>query len=162
MAKVYLGLGSNIDSERNLRVAARELRRVFGELELSPVYQSKSVGFDGADFLNLVVGFESDMTPEEIQAEIERIHDLAGRRRGQDKYSSRPLDIDLLMYDDLVRAAPRPPLPRADILEYGFVLQPLADLAPDLVHPQTGRSMRDHWHQFDRGGQPLMRVNVIL
>jgi len=162
VARVFLGLGSNVDPERNLRLGMRELRERFGALQVSSVYRSEAVGFEGDDFLNLVVGFESDATPESIEAWIEEVHKLAGRRRGEQKFASRPLDIDLLLYGDLVRENPRPRLPRSDILEYSFVLRPLAELDPDLVHPQTGRSILDHWQQFDPAGQPLTRVDVIL
>lgn len=162
MAKVYLGLGSNIDPERNLRIAIDELRARFGSLESSSVYRSKAVGFDGADFLNLVVGIETDASPEAIGAEIEAIHELVGRRRGKAKFSSRPLDIDLLLYDDLVRETPEPRVPRPDILEYSFVLAPLAEIAPTLVHPVTGKCIEAHWREFERSTQPLTRVEHIL
>ena len=102
------------------------------------------------------------MTPERIEHSIDEIHRLAGRRRGEEKFSSRPLDIDLLLYDDLVREAPRPRLPRPDILEYSFVLRPLAEIAPDVRHPVTGLTMREHWQQFDQLRHHLVAVDVIL
>lgn len=162
MAKVYLGLGSNIDPERNLQTGIDELRRRFGNLELSRVYRNKAQGFEGADFLNLVVGLESEATPAQIDAEIERIHALVGRRRGEEKFTSRPLDIDLLLYDDLVTDGPGPRLPRADILQYSFVLRPLAEIAPAVVHPQTGKTIDAHWREFDAPGEALTPVDVIL
>jgi 2-amino-4-hydroxy-6-hydroxymethyldihydropteridine diphosphokinase len=87
---------------------------------------------------------------------------MAGRRRGPEKFSSRPLDIDLLLYGS--RVDPEPPLrlPRRDILEHGFVLRPLADVAPGLVHPLTGRTIAEHWQEFDVDSHPLTRVDVIL
>ena len=91
MATVYLGLGSNIDAGKNLRTAVDALRRRYGKLTVSPVYRSAPVGFEGPDFLNLVVALETDATPLEILDEIERIHALAGRQRGPERYSSRPL-----------------------------------------------------------------------
>ena len=162
MATVYLGLGSNIDAERNLRMGIEELRRRFGQLQVSATYRSKAVGFAGDDFLNLVARLESDAPPEAIEREIEDIHKRAGRRRGEEKFSARALDIDLLLYDDLVRESPRPRLPRADVLQYSFVLRPLAELAPELRHPLTGRSMREHWAEFDQQCHPLTAVDVIL
>lgn len=162
MAAVYLSLGSNIDPEHNLRLGVAQLQQRFGDLELSATYRSKPVGFDGDDFLNLVVSLDSNATPEQIEQGIEEIHGLAGRRRGEEKFSSRTLDIDLLLYDDLVRETPRPKLPRADILEYSFVLRPLAELAPDLQHPLTGKTMLEHWQQFDEQRHPLTVVDVIL
>lgn len=162
MAKVYLGLGSNIGPEENLRRGIRELRQRFGDLELSDVYQSAAVGFEGDDFLNLVVGMETHDSPLAINEQIEEIHRIAGRRRGEKKNSSRPLDIDLLLYDDLVVDEPPLRLPRSDILEYSFVLRPFAELAPDLVHPHTGRTLAEHWHAFDEQSHPLEPVHVIL
>ena len=162
MARGYLGIGRNIDPEENLRLGIRELRRVFGEIKLSAVYASAAIGFEGADFLNMVVGLQSDDSPGAIQDQVELIHDLAGRERGAGKFSSRPLDIDLLLYDDQVVDEPALKLPRCDVLEYSFVLRPLAELDPDLVHPQTGKTMIEHWQGFDAGSHPLRLVNVIL
>ena len=162
MAAVYLGLGSNVDAGNNLRLAARELRRLFGELVVSPVYRSAPLGFDGPDFLNLVVAVETEASPLDILEHIERIHEIAGRTRGPDKYSSRPLDIDLLLYGDIVDPEPPLRLPRRDILEYSFVLRPLADIAPALVHPVTGRTIGEHWREFDGERHPLTPVPDIL
>ena len=162
MALVYLGLGSNIEPESNLRLGIAELRRHYGELVISNTYQNAAVGFEGDDFLNLVVAFESDDEPLEIQHRIEAIHSMAGRQRGEEKFASRPLDIDLLLYGDLVIDEPPLRLPRSDVLEYGFVLRPLAEIAPELVHPITGRKMLDHWQECDTGGHPLTLVDVTL
>ena len=162
MATVYVGLGSNIEPDENLRLGVSELRRLYGEVVVSNVYRNAAVGFEGADFLNLVAGFESDEEPTEISRRIEHIHDLAGRERGDDRFASRALDIDLLLYDDLVVDEPPLQLPRSDVLEYSFVLRPLAEIAPDLVHPVTGRTIRRHWQECDTGRHPLTLVDGIL
>jgi 2-amino-4-hydroxy-6-hydroxymethyldihydropteridine diphosphokinase len=162
MARVYVSLGSNIDAESNLRIGVRELRRRFGDVQLSAVYRNAAVGFDGDDFLNLVAGFESDIPPHELCESIEGIHNLVGRDRDSGKWESRPLDIDLLLYNDLVKDEPPVRVPRGDVLEYSFVLRPLAELAPDLRHPVTGRTVLEHWQAFDASDHPLERVRVDL
>ena len=123
MAIVYVGLGSNIDPEDNLHLGISELRERYGELLISAVYRSKAVGFDGDDFLNLVVRFESDASPAEICETIELIHNLTGRDRNSGKWESRPLDIDLLLYNDLVMDVRSVRVPRDDVLKYSFVLR---------------------------------------
>jgi 2-amino-4-hydroxy-6-hydroxymethyldihydropteridine diphosphokinase len=162
MAKVYLGLGSNQSAETNLPLAIRELRDRYGELAISKVYRSTAVGFDGNDFLNLVIAMESDKSALTICNEIESIHNLAGRVRGDHKWESRPLDIDLLLYNDLIRDERPVRVPRDDILQYSFVLRPLAELAPELRHPVTGRTMLEHWQEFDAASHPLVITNVDL
>jgi len=159
---VYLGVGSNIDPEKNLRFAIGELRRHFAALELSVVYRSRPVGFDGPDFLNLVVRCRTSMPPADVLAVIEAIHDGSGRRRKANRFASRNLDIDLLLYGDAVLAAEPYRIPRADILDYAFVLRPLAEIAPDLVHPVTGKTMAEHWRAFEAAGQLLEPVDLIL
>lgn len=162
MATVFLGLGSNISPEENLRFGVTELRRAYGELRLSDVYRNAAVGFEGADFLNLVVALQTDESPAAINARIGTIHDGVGRHRRGPRYSSRPLDIDLLLYDQLVSDGPALKLPRPDVLEYSFVLRPLAELAPDFVHPESGRTLAEHWQECDADRHPLTRVDVSL
>jgi 2-amino-4-hydroxy-6-hydroxymethyldihydropteridine diphosphokinase len=162
MASVFLGVGSNEAAEKNLRLAIRELRRRYGLLYLSPVYRSASYGFQGADFLNLVVRFESQDSPLVICEQIELIHNLAGRIRGSNKWESRPLDIDLLLYNGLVNQDPPVRVPRDDVLKFSFVLRPIAELAPDFVHPVTKRTLLEHWQEFDATSHPLEATSVIL
>lgn len=162
MACVFLSLGSNMNAEDNLRLAISELRSQFGELEMSPVYQSAALGFDGDDFLNMVVRLTTEDGPHDLLERFEAIHGLAGRLRGPQRHTSRPLDIDLLLYDDLVDSEPPLRLPRRDILEYSFVLRPLAEIAPDHLHPETGKTISCHWADFDAACHPLTRSDVIL
>jgi len=161
MATVFLGIGSNESPEKNLRLAIRELRSRYGRLTLSSVYQSAAAGFDGSDFLNLVARFQSDVSPLEVCDEIDLIHKLAGRVRGSDKWESRPLDIDLLLYNDLVQDKRPVRVPREDILQFTFVLRPLAEIAPDRVHPVTGKTYQEHWRAFDAESHPLKEISVV-
>jgi 2-amino-4-hydroxy-6-hydroxymethyldihydropteridine diphosphokinase len=162
MARVYVSLGSNIDAENNLRLGIEQLRKRYGPVQASSVYRNKAVGFEGDDFLNLVAAFESEDSPQAICDEFETIHNLAGRDRRSGKWESRPLDIDLLLYNDLIMDERPVRVPRSDILEYSFVLRPLAELAPDLVHPVTGRTMLEHWQGFDATSHPLEVIAVEL
>ena len=162
MTVVFLGLGSNIEPEINLRLAIAELRRRFGEVKTSPVYSSAAHGFDGPEFLNLVAKIQTAVEPATVHSEIEEIHALVGRTRGCEKYLSRRLDIDLLLYGQ--HCIDKPPLrvPRKDILEYSFVLKPLADIAPDYRHPGTGKTMAQHWLEFDSHSHPVKQCNLVL
>ncbi len=162
MPVAYLGLGSNLDAEQNLRLASRELRNRFSLQRVSRAYRSKALGFDGADFLNAVACIETELTPQELCGELDLIHDLAGRTRRSEKYISRTLDIDLLLYDQLVLNEPPVRLPRGDVLQYSFVLRPLAEIAPDYRHPVTGKPISDHWREFDAASHPLTAVDLSL
>lgn len=162
MAKVYLGLGSNINPEANLRYGIRELGAQFGTLELSNVYRNASVGFDGDDFMNLVAGLETDASPAQLHAMLKEIDGLAGRKRGESRYAPRTLDIDLLLYGDRVLDEPPVQIPRSDILNYSFVLGPLAEIAPELRHPETGKLITEHWAEFDQDSHPLVATGVML
>ena len=160
MPTVYLGIGSNIDPQKNLVHALEELEKRFGRLEKSSVYRSKAYGFEGDEFLNMVVALDSEVTPIEIHAQLEEIQRAAGRDRATRGNSSRTLDIDLLLYDDLVMDEPPIRLPRPDVLRFSFVLGPLAEIAPELRHPETHQSYQDHWDNFDLASHPITRESV--
>jgi 2-amino-4-hydroxy-6-hydroxymethyldihydropteridine diphosphokinase len=162
MPVVFLGLGSNIEPEPNLRLALKELRRRFVSVRVSPVYRSAAVGFEGPEFLNLVMQMNTDASPASVHLELEEIHAMAGRERGCEKYLSRRLDIDLLIYGQDSINEPPVRVPRKDILEYAYVLKPLSDLAPDYRHPTTGKTFREHWQAFDQLRYPLVLCDVDL
>ncbi len=150
---VYISVGSNIEPEANLQLACRGLASRYGELTLSSVYRCEAVGFEGDDFLNMVVGFSTTEEPAEIVKYLEQLHVEAKRVRLENPFSPRSLDLDLLLYGDLIRPAQK--LPHDDIEKYGFVLGPLAEILPDLCHPVTGISMRDAWEGFDKSLHPM-------
>lgn len=162
MPIAYLGLGSNQDAEQILRLAARELRNRFSVQKISAVCRSEALGFDGADFLNAVACIETELKPHELCTQLELIHEVAGRRRRSDKFISRSLDIDLLLYDQLVLNEPPVRLPREDVLQYSFVLKPLAEIAPDYRHPVTGKLLSEHWREFDAASHPVTAVDLNL
>ncbi|MFV2031376.1 MAG: 2-amino-4-hydroxy-6-hydroxymethyldihydropteridine diphosphokinase [Gammaproteobacteria bacterium] len=142
---VYVSLGSNVNRDRNISRAIREMRSAFGELRLSPVYESASVGFDGSDFLNLVAEFETESDVRDVVQQLRAIEDRLGRDRSQPRYSPRPIDLDILTYDDLVMDEQGIQIPRQEILQNAFVLKPLCDLAPDTLHPLVRKDYRALW-----------------
>jgi 2-amino-4-hydroxy-6-hydroxymethyldihydropteridine diphosphokinase len=158
MAAICVSLGSNIDRDQHLRRAARALRATFGRIALSPVYESAAVGFDGPPFYNAVARATTDLALDAVLDELRRIEDAQGRVRHADSFHSRTLDLDLLLYDDLVLATPTVVLPRDEILRYAFVLAPLADVAGDLSHPVSGTPFAAIWAGFDQAALPLTRV----
>lgn len=145
MARVYVSLGSNTEREQRICQAVEELRRGFGQLELSPVYDSAAVGFDGTDFLNLVAAFDSELGVESVAKYFHGIEDRLGRDRSLPKFASRPIDLDILLYDDLILEVPGIRIPRPEILVNAFVLKPLQDIAPTRLHPVCGKSYADLW-----------------
>ncbi|WNL46750.1 2-amino-4-hydroxy-6-hydroxymethyldihydropteridine diphosphokinase [Dyella sp. BiH032] len=155
MARAYLSLGSNVEPRRHLRAALQELQQRFGELAVSPAYRSRSVGFDGPDFVNLAVGLETELSPEALNAWLHALEDRHGRRRDVPRYSDRTLDVDIVLYDDLVRQGEgHLEIPRKE-LKHAFVLRPIADIAPDLPHPVDGRTMAALWAAFPADSEPL-------
>lgn len=160
MPRVWLSLGSNRERERNLRAALVALRRSYGPLLLSPVYESQAVGFDGDPFLNLVAGFDTDRPPAQLLAELRAIEDAQGRVRGQTRFGPRTLDIDLLLYGDLVSTTGSIRVPRDEITRYAFVLRPLSEVAGEQHHPMSGKSFRELWREFDATDQPLRPVEL--
>lgn len=150
MGRAYLSLGSNQSPEHHLARALAELAARFGALVVSPVYRTPAVGFDGPDFLNLAVALDSDLEPVELNAWLHALEDAHGRRRDVPRFSSRPLDIDIVLYDARVMRGPgNLELPRGELVEQAFVLAPMADIAPDLVHPTLGVTLGELWRRMD-------------
>jgi len=158
MSTAWLGLGSNVNAEKNIRAAIGELRAQFETIELSPAYASTAVGFDGDDFINLVARVETNMNPLELRRYLRDLEDRYGRQRDVPKFSDRSLDIDILLYDDLVVRSPVLEIPRAEIVSFAHVLKPLADLDPELIHPTERRTIIAIWNTSglsDKNLKPL-------
>jgi len=153
-----LSIGSNIDPEANVRLVCKVLRRKFPGLARSPVYESETVGFEGDNFLNLVVATETDETLADLSVYLKALEDDMGRDRSQPHFSCRTMDVDILTYGDLCGEFGAVKLPRDEILHNAFVLQPLADLLPDAKHPLTGQSYGELWQEFDKPEQKLWPI----
>jgi 2-amino-4-hydroxy-6-hydroxymethyldihydropteridine diphosphokinase len=160
MPDVYVAAGSNVEPEKNLARALDALEQAFGELAISPAYRNAAVGFAGEDFINLVVGFRTDDAPARLKATLERIELSCGRARNAPKWAPRTMDLDILMYDQLVSDVPGLLLPRPDLLRRAFMLKPLADIAPELRHPTQHRSIGELWAAFPSADHALLAVTI--
>lgn len=158
MVEVYVGAGSNREPRRHLLLAVAALTERYGRLRCSEVYRSPAFGFSGADFLNMVIAFAADDTADEVKRALADIEYAGGRARDAPRFSPHTLDLDLL----LVGATVDPPrrLPREDVRRFPFVLAPLADLAPALRHPLTGRTLAEEWRAMQAAGRPTGLVRL--
>ena len=162
MARVYLSLGANLEPRRHLAAAVEALRQRFGQITVSPAYRSQSVGFDGADFVNMAVGLDTDLSPETLNDWLHALEDRHGRRRDVPRYSDRTLDIDIVFYDALVIDGPgHLQIPRNE-LQHAFVLRPIADIAPTFRHPVSGLSMAELWAAFPAQDEPLQVESLAV
>ena len=158
MAKAYLSLGSNLDAEANLRSAITALRERFGDVVLSPVYRTKSVGFDGADFLNAAAIIDTELDPLALNDWLHALEDAHGRDRSGPRYSDRTLDIDVVLFDERMFEGPgNLRIPRPE-LKHAFVLRPLADIAADTIVPGTGRTLEQLWAAHPDHDLPLETI----
>jgi 2-amino-4-hydroxy-6-hydroxymethyldihydropteridine diphosphokinase len=160
MTEVYVGAGSNMEAEKHLLGALTALADTYGLLRLSPVYRNPAIGFEGDDFLNMVVSFDTDTSIEDVVAELERIEDENGRVRGETRFGPRSLDLDLLLFGDQSDDGDSPVVPRDEITRYAFVLRPLADLCGERVHPVSGQSFEQLWAEFDQEAHPMQAIEM--
>lgn len=149
MPEVFVAAGSNVEPAKHLRLALAELRKHFAPLAVSPAYRNKAVGFEGEDFINLVVGFTTNEDLYRVRERLQQIEALCGRPREAPKWAPRSMDLDILLYGDEVRNEPGLVLPRPDLVRRAYMLKPLADIAPDFEHPTLHRTMRELWNAFE-------------
>ncbi|MEE4278858.1 MAG: 2-amino-4-hydroxy-6-hydroxymethyldihydropteridine diphosphokinase [Halieaceae bacterium] len=160
MTGIFLGLGSNTGPRHHLSLGLAELRELLGPLEQSAVYEGAAIGFEGDPFWNLVVRAETGLSVGELQAALRAIEYRHGRPQNATRLSARTLDIDILTFGDTVGVVDGVELPRGEITTHAFVLRPLAELAPDCLHPALGVSFGALWEGFDDSGQGLVRVEL--
>jgi 2-amino-4-hydroxy-6-hydroxymethyldihydropteridine diphosphokinase len=158
MPEVYVAAGSNVAPVHHMALAAGELARAFADVRFSPWYQNRPAGFEGPDFINLVAGFSTERSVDELLVVLRGIEAACGRPRAAPRWAPRTMDLDVLLYGDLVCRRTDLTLPRPDLLVRAYMLGPLADLAPDLMHPGTGETIGELWRRFDQNAHPLTRV----
>lgn len=158
MTRGYISIGSNINKDEHVPASLLALEQLFGELTISSIYESEPVGFTGDVFYNLVVGFDSDLEVKVVAKQLRQIELDNGRTRDSRKFAARTLDLDLILYGDLIINDGRLQIPRDEIEHYAFVLEPLAEIAPDLKHPITQVSYAELWQQFDKSDLKQKRI----
>jgi 2-amino-4-hydroxy-6-hydroxymethyldihydropteridine diphosphokinase len=150
MPQVFLAAGSNVEPYEHMLLATRELARAFADVRFSPWYQNRAAGFEGADFINLVAGFTTELAVDELLVVLRGIETLCGRPREAPRWAPRSMDLDVLLYGDLVCKRSALTLPRPDLLARAYMLGPLADIAPQLQHPTAGATIGELWRRFDQ------------
>jgi len=160
MPDAYVAAGSNVRPRASLGEALRRLRGDFPGLRASRAYANAAVGFEGADFINLVVAFPSDLPTEALFDRLKTVEGACGREPGAPKWGPRTLDLDLLLHGDEVGRFGGKTLPHPDLLIRAWVLGPLAELAPGLVHPVAGERIDALWNRFDKSAHPLAPVSL--
>lgn len=155
-----MAAGSNIEPVANLKLALVELEKRFAPLSVSPAYRNKPVGFEGEDFINLVVGFDTDEDVYTVRERLREVEALCGRPREAPKWGPRAMDLDILLFGDQVRDEPGLVLPRPDLVRRAYMLKPLADIAPDLLHPTLRKRIDALWSEFPRREHELFEVDL--
>jgi len=160
MIEVFVAAGSNIEPEKHLSMALRALAAAYGPLTLSPAYRNQAVGFSGADFINLVVGFRTSDEVTTVRQQLQKIEAACDRPPEAPKWAPRTMDLDILLYGNLVSNEPGLIIPRPDLVKRPYMLKPMADIAPDVRHPVLGQTLGELWQAFDAGAHSLIEVSL--
>ncbi len=162
MPRVFVAAGSNVDALRNLQKATDELARYFPDVQFSPWYRNKAVGFEGDDFINLAAGFSTELSVHDVVARLRDIEELCGRPRGAPKWAPRSMDLDILLYGDLILDEPGLKLPRPDLVKRPYMLGPAADIAAHVRHPTEQATIGELWARFDRAAHSMTPLPADL
>jgi len=162
MSTAFVAIGSNIEPEARLRQAARALEQRFTGARFSACYRNRAFGFEGADFLNAVAGFDTQLPIRELIAALRAIEAQCGRGSADPKWGARAIDLDLLLYDQAVERTADYTVPRPDLSRRAYMLGPLAELAPQWRYPPDGPTIGELWERFARGEHPLHRDALDL
>ena len=160
MTDVFVAAGSNVEPHKSLRAALTALKQIYRPLRISPAYRNQAVGFAGDDFINLVVGFGTDDPVTYVRQQLQRIEALCGRPPGAPKWAPRTMDLDILLYGDQVSSESGLVLPRPDLLRRSYMLKPMVDIAPQVMHPVLHRTMRELWEAFDAAGHEMTQIDL--
>lgn len=161
MADIYISLGSNVQREYHVKNGLHALTQAFNisfeQLILSSLFESDAVGFSGNAFYNMAIGIKTQCSVEQVAQKLRKVEIEYGRALDAKKFSPRTLDLDLLLYDDLIIDTPAQ-LPRDEIDKNAFVLWPLSEIAPMLIHPLLKLNYQTLWQRYNKTSQQLKIV----
>ena len=160
MTPVYVAAGSNLEPAKHLAQASEEILHAWPDAIFSTAYTNKAVGFDGPDFINLVIGFHTAYPVDFVIARLRSIETHCGRPRYAPKWASRTMDLDVLMFGDRIEKTSDYTLPRPDLLKRPYMLGPMAEIAPRVLHPTEGRTIAELWAAFECGGHSMTPVSI--
>jgi 2-amino-4-hydroxy-6-hydroxymethyldihydropteridine diphosphokinase len=160
--RVFVAAGSNVEPEKNLERACAEIAHTWPDAHFSRAWRNAAVGFEGPDFINLVVGFSAAQPLHFVIEKLRGIETNCGRPRYAPKWASRTMDLDVLLFGDRVEKTTDYTLPRPDLLKRPYMLGPLAEIAPDFVHPTEHKTIGELWAEFDRDGHPMQEVKITV
>ena len=160
MVDVYVAAGSNVQPEVYLTRAVKLMEEQFKPLRVSPAYRNRAVGFEGADFINLVVGFSTVLPFAGVRERLQQIEIACDREPNAPKWAPRSMDLDVLLFGDVISNEPGLIVPRPDLLKRAYMLKPLFDIAPDVVHPTEKKTIADLWAEFDQAAHELVEVEI--
>lgn len=161
--KAFISLGSNVEPERHLPLAAVRLSHLGTPLAVSEVFENPAIGPRPQHaFLNAAMLISTDLSPQEVRGRLRRIEAALGRVRTSDKYAARSIDLDLCLYGDLVLETKEMTIPDPDILVRPYLAVVLAQLDPDHRHPGTGESLRLIAERLRPSGHLVRRPDLAL
>ncbi len=162
MTQVFVAIGSNVDPVTRVIQAAQQIKRRHPGARFSRCYRNPAFGFEGADFINAGAGFDSLLPIAELLRSLREIETQCGRGPADAKWGPRSMDLDLLLYGDVVAVGPDYTLPRRDLLQRAYMLGPLAELAPDWPYPPSGPPVRPLWAERSQSAHVLLPLDLDL
>lgn len=156
---VCISIGSNIEPGYHVPHSISVINAAYGPLVCSTLYRTSAIGFEGSDFINGVIFFRSNVTPLLLRDQLKTMEVLADRGHPE-KLADRKLDLDLLLYGSEIFESGDLVLPRPHMLDYAYILGPLSEVAPNIIHPITGRSFAWHWNNFSGENASLKPITM--
>ncbi|MEC6908604.1 2-amino-4-hydroxy-6-hydroxymethyldihydropteridine diphosphokinase [Photobacterium piscicola] len=147
MITAYISIGSNIDREHYLPAGVKAVAQLASSWRMSRIFEAEPVGFNGDNFFNSVIEIKTSLSLATLQQSLKEIELQLGRPENTQKNQSRTIDLDILLYGDVVCEC-SPTIPRSDLYKFAFVLWPMSELCPELVIPGQQQTIAELWQNF--------------